>query len=308
MNRLGKLLGLSLLAACGCAKPCPPCPPVVPSCHQYQAPGFNWSSVRRILLVPLVNESTYPQAILEIQESLAARMQCGGRFEVVLATPDSHPACFDALRSDGHFDEVELIDLAMDYNVDAVLFGAITQYVPYTPPRVGLSLRLISPANGSLIASVDGLWDSRERAVADQARCYASLTLTEGPTLAGSDIAIDSPAVFRRFACHYAVEALVNPVQTPAISFDPNQPPPPNGGPITPIQATEPAPGSAPVPFPPPVPPAPAEPDESSPSPADNSPPTPILPALPVDLPDDTNQPEPGGGGLDLSDDRESGN
>lgn len=310
MKRSLLILGVACSIASGCAKPCPPPAPQMPVCHQFQAPGFNWASIRRILLVPLENESTYPQATFEFQESLAARMQCSGRFEVVLASHETQCACRDTVRANGRFDEHDLLEIADDYNADAILFATITQYQPYTPPRVGLSLRLISPGNAAVIASVDGLWDSRDRSVAQQASSYASQTLNEGPTLAGGSITLESPAVFRRFACHYAVEALVNPVQYPETTFDPIQSasgigpgagpgmgPNPGPGPVTNPQGIQPIPQSV-VPFPPPVPPVPMESFVESPSEPPG--PGPSLPSLSVDLPlevpDDTVEvPQPSG-------------
>lgn len=235
--------------------------------------------MRRILLVPLANDSRYPHATFEFQESLAARLQCAGRFEVVLATPDTHLACHDGVRINGRFDEAELLRLADEHHADAVLFGAITQYHPYLPPRVGLSLRLISPANAALIASVDGLWDARDQVVADQARYYTGHVLNDGQSLMSCELTMDSPALFRRFACHYAVEALVSPVLMPATNAGPTQPMA-GSNPISTVQAAQ-SPTTTAAPFPPPVPPVP-------PSSA------PVLPALPIELPDEPSSPNEG--------------
>ncbi len=213
LKRLIPVVGCWLAA--GCAPKCVATTPPPPVCHRYQAPGIDWSHIRRILLVPLENDSPYPQGTYDVGESLAARLQLSGRFEIVLAGPDTRIACRDAVRLNGRFDEGELIELAEAYNADAILFGSLTQYQPYTPPRVGLSLRLISPASGSLIASVDGLWDAREGSVADQARAYTAYVLNDGRSLNGCDLALESPAIFRRFACQQAAEALLYPVQLP---------------------------------------------------------------------------------------------
>ena len=61
----------------------------------------------------------------------------------------------------GQFDELELLRVAREYDAQAILFGKVTQYYPYTPPKIGLSLIMISPAEGVAIASADGLWDAR---------------------------------------------------------------------------------------------------------------------------------------------------
>lgn len=279
------LLGIAFLNAPGCAKPCPPSCPPVPVCHQFHAPGFDWSTVRRILLVPLSNDSTYPHSTFEFQETLAARLQCSGRFEVVIAPREAQLACRDAVRIYGSFDEAELLEIAEDYHADAICFGTITQYQPYAPPRVGLSLRLISPGSAAVISSVDGLWDSRDKSVAEQARAYAALTLNDDQSLLACDITSGSPILFRRFACHYAVEALVNPVQYPEMGSPSIQQvstqPASNAAPGAPTLQPQPAPPD--TVYPPLVPPVPMESSEAST--------VPVLPTLPVEVPDEASAP-----------------
>lgn len=277
------------IVASGCAKQCQPCPPPAPVCHRYHAPDIDWLSIRRLLLVPLENESSYPHATFEVQESLAARLQCSGRFEVVLASPESYTACHDSVRINGRFDEVELLYLAERYNADAIVFGTITQYQPYSPPRLGLSLRMISPANAVLIASVDGLWDGRDQAVAEQARYYTGNVLNDNESLMACNLTLDSPVLFRRFACHFAVEALVSPVLAPVMNTGPPQPAP-GGNPNAAVQATPPA-ASTVVSYPPPVPgvsPAPPNPAPPNPAPPNS---VPTLPALPIEVPEDAGSP-----------------
>lgn len=212
MKRLTLILLFACLIASGCATARPHSVAQAPPCHQFRAPGFDGSFVRRILLVPLANESANPSVPTELQQALAARLQCAGRFEVLLPASNDHITCNETVRTHGQFDEAELLRLAAEYQVDAVLFGAVTQYHPYALPRIGLSLRLISPADAAVIASVDGLWDARDKSVAAQARSYHSHVLNGERSLVGSDIVLESPLLFQRFACHEAVEALIGAV------------------------------------------------------------------------------------------------
>lgn len=212
MKRLAFILVFAISIASGCATARPRSVPQMTTCGQFRAPGFDWSVVRRILLVPLANESASPSASTELQEALAARLQYSGRFEVVQPSSNGHITCKETVRIHGRFDEADLLRLASEYQVDAVLFGTITQYHPYAPPRIGLSLRLISPADAAVIASIDGLWDTREKSVAEQARSYHAQMHTGERSLMGGDLVLESPHVFQRFACHEAVKALIGPV------------------------------------------------------------------------------------------------
>jgi len=46
------------------------------------APNFDWSSIQRVVLMPLGNRSAYPHVAEELQSNLAAELQRAGRFEI----------------------------------------------------------------------------------------------------------------------------------------------------------------------------------------------------------------------------------
>ena len=204
---VGLIASLAVIA--GCAHVGGRDAPCLPTFSRYRAAHFDWNSVRRILLMPLDNESAEPRAADEIRNALAAVLQSTGRFEAVIAPLEARLACSEAVRVGGRFDEAEMLEIAVQHQADAILCGAVTQHRSYAPPRIGLSLRLVSTAEATVIASVDGLWDAGDEAIAEQARCYHDQTATETPSLLGSEIILASPHLYRRFVCHAAVQALV---------------------------------------------------------------------------------------------------
>jgi hypothetical protein len=202
-RRVGLVLlvvGFAFLAAgCSQTKPGRVVGPVPIS--QYHAGDFHWSSVRRVVILPLWNESPDPTAAQAIREALAAELQSIGRFEVLLAPSETPPEWSRSVRLSGRFDEMELVELAQAFHADTVLCGAVTYYDAYAPPRIGLSLRLISSAESIVIASVDGLWDARDLAVADEARSYYAQTMTMSQATAGQDAILTSPRLFQKYVC-----------------------------------------------------------------------------------------------------------
>ena len=56
--------------------------------QQFVAQNFDWSSVQRVVLMPLANQTAYPKATEELQANLAAELQRTGRFDIVVATRD----------------------------------------------------------------------------------------------------------------------------------------------------------------------------------------------------------------------------
>ena len=108
----------------------------------------------------------------------------------------------------GQFNELEILRVAREYQADAVLFANVTQYHPYTPPRIGLSLILLSPTEGIAIASASGVWDAREKSTSMLAHSYFKQTQEYPRSLFGTDRVTLSPDVFRRFVCQQVAMAL----------------------------------------------------------------------------------------------------
>jgi hypothetical protein len=217
---LGLLVGLHL----GCAHPQVEvaAPPEPAPYQQFVAPNFDWSSVKRVVLMPMANQTAFAHASVEMQDNLAAEIQRAGRFDIVVATHEDNGARAREVFSRGSFDELELLRIAREYDAQAVLFGNLTQYHAYAPPRVGLSLIMICPAEGVAIASADGLWDARELTTARQAQAYLQHKLSWRQGLLGVDRALESPDVYQRFVCQQIATAM-NPPEGRQIPQQPGQ-------------------------------------------------------------------------------------
>ena len=192
-----------------------PAPPIAPF-QQFVSPNIDWSSVKRVVLMPLANQTAYPNVAAEMQRNLAAELQRAGRFDIAVATREDPGARALEIFAGGQFDEVELLRVAREYKAEAVLFGQVTQYHPYNPPRVGLSLLLISPAEGIVIASSDGLWDAREIGTAEQAKQHFKQSLNWPQSVVGADRVLESPDVFQRFVSFQVAQSLM-PTAAPAV-------------------------------------------------------------------------------------------
>ncbi len=179
--------------------------------QQYLDPRVDWSSIRRVVLMPMSNQTAFPKASEEMQSNLAAELQRAGRFDIVVATKDDPGAKARDVFSSGQFDEIEVLRVAREYQAQAVLFGQINQYHPYNPPRIGLSLLMVYPAEGIAIASSEGLWDSRESSTAAQAKQLYGQSLSWPQSVLGADRVLESPDVFQRFVSQQVATAMMPP-------------------------------------------------------------------------------------------------
>ncbi len=224
MARLLLLAGWMLILGSGC-KPFqklprfqePPAPQTASS--QYHLDGFDWQKVERVLLLPLRNESAYTRSGEEIQTALTEELRRLGRFEVIIATPEHLVRLTTGLHQNSAFDEAVLGEIARETRADLVLHGTITQYSPFPQPRLGVVLQALSPEDGRVIASVDGLWDTTDASLAEKIRANYRRPMRLRPRLRtpevvapGSfpaELAHDSPATFHRYICNELSRALI---------------------------------------------------------------------------------------------------
>lgn len=261
-------LAAAVAAVAGCAlwdrlpHPLRPPPPGPPTFSQYHLEGWRWDSVGRVLVLPFLNESEYTHAGEEVRAAFDAEFQQLGRYEVVAAPCDDHAVLAAVVHRGGRFDEAVMLELARVTRADVIVHGTITTYSPYPRPRMGLIIQVVGPLQAKVVASVDGLWDTTDAAVAERLRTYYRQRPRPLPALAAfvnrhmiasddvfaAELALDSPALFRRWVCHEAALTLLG-LPVPGIVNCA-----PAAGPMGP-PATSPMQTAAPAQGPPPAPP-----------------------------------------------------
>lgn len=199
-------------------KPPPLCPP---SWSSFEQPGWGWQGVGRVLVLPFLNESPYTRADEELQVSFTAAFQQAGRYELVAGPPDDCAALAATVHRSGRFDEALMLKVGAATRADVIVHGVITHYSPYPRPRLGVVFQVVSPSLGRVVASVDGLWDSTDRCVADRCRAYYRQRPHTRPAFVrnnviareydafAEDLSLESPALFQRFVCHEAISVLL---------------------------------------------------------------------------------------------------
>jgi len=209
MSQRFLVLVTPVLLLAGCNVVCSRGAGVPPS--QYRAPGFDPARLTRVLVLSLGNETAYPCAGEDVRTALADALQTAGRFEVVVPPPDVVAAQSALLHVGGHFDEAELLALCRTFEADAVLLGAVTQFQPYVPQRIGLSLQLINPAQAVVCASINGLWDARDLAAAEAAPPFYVKIFRYCAEPEFGDTVLESPRLYQRNVCRQVVQALLGP-------------------------------------------------------------------------------------------------
>jgi nucleotide-binding universal stress UspA family protein len=214
----------------------------------YRGDAVSWNGVKRVLVLPLTNETEYSHAAEEVRNALVTELQQLGRFEVIPGPPGlTLPSRF--IRENGQFNELGLIEIAREFHADAIIMGTLTQFSPYNPVRMGIVFQVVAPGDGVVVSSVDGMWDSANPWIDQRARAYyAKYTRRRDETLT-ANLALDSPRLYQRFVCFEAAHILVDdPHSAPGLSQQEAQATAGAGGPGC-------TPGQPPVSPPPPPPP-----------------------------------------------------
>jgi hypothetical protein len=168
--------------------------------------------LRRVVLVPLEDEAHAGMARIAVQTAVAHEFEKSTSAEIIAIDPMSHMevAKQDPPRRSGQYQLEAILQLATRHGADAVLFGAITAYRPYSPQHLGIRLDLISAESGMLLWSVYSDFDmadadanhTLERAYLRQASSPASTLSWEqaqnSPARVAALVASEAVATLRK--------------------------------------------------------------------------------------------------------------
>ncbi|MEX2285641.1 MAG: hypothetical protein WD648_01050 [Planctomycetaceae bacterium] len=161
------------------------------------------------------NETRFPHAESDIRDALAAELRAAGLFEVVSCPCEIGESWAAALREHGRFDELNLIEITERFQVDGVIYGSLTDYCPYWPPRIGVNLHLVSTHEAVTLASVDGVWDTRDEYVASQAQRFYDARLSPKSRDPEGELMLHAPQLFQKFVANQIVHLLAGPLGSP---------------------------------------------------------------------------------------------
>jgi hypothetical protein len=101
-----------------------------------------------------------------------------------------------------------LLAAARRYRADGVLFGVLTQFRPYEPLVIGLSVELASVGTGEVVWSSSGLYDAATCDVTRDVHNFNNKQLAGTSSLEGWRIILMSPSRFTEYACARVAETL----------------------------------------------------------------------------------------------------
>ena len=138
----------------------------------YVNPDKKISSIGRVAIVELQNESLYPQISVEVSEVLYNQLQ---KKQVVgLSVIHKNDPQWKILQLPPvpPYDLQQLSDIRKSLKCDAIILGTVTEYKPYPHLAIGLRLKMIDLSDGQLIWGYEQVWDSTDRTCQKEAEKY----------------------------------------------------------------------------------------------------------------------------------------
>ena len=169
---------------------------------------FKKLQIRRVLLLPFEYNVDREAVIDEVTEAFSVELRKIGSFEVIVPTGNKATIIPEhEIWSKGSVNINTLVTLKKKYDVDAIIFGNITNYRPYEPMLLGVKVGMISTDTGSVVWSADGVFDSNENEVAELVKQYFESTHQKS-ALYGWKLILLSMRRYSQFVANQITETL----------------------------------------------------------------------------------------------------
>ncbi len=187
-----------LLAGCQMERP-----PEQKHLNCYLAESTDLVNVRRIMVLPFVQDGGATSDTEEVRDAFVAELQKLRRFEVV-------PLPLSAVENDllrtsmrkGRLSTDAVVRLCNRYSLDGLFVGTVTAWRPYTPPHLGLRTQLLSVHSGATIWAVDAMFDSSDRSTVLDLRHYVESQKQDDGSLHGWELNLLAPTRFTSYVAN----------------------------------------------------------------------------------------------------------
>jgi hypothetical protein len=202
------LLGVLALAASCCRLP-DVTPPACPIATSYAQPSSDGREVMRVVIPPFQDQTGSPQQAEDVRTALMRALGKRQKFEMVaLGEHELREFLPQGTFESGVISRDTLLAAARRYRADGVLFGNLTEFRPYEPIIIGLSVELASVGTGEVVWSSSGLYDAASRDVTQDVHNFSNKQLAGTSSLEGWRIILMSPSRFTEYACSRLADTL----------------------------------------------------------------------------------------------------
>ena len=167
--------------------------------HYYRNPNKKLTTIGRVAIVELDNDSSYPQISNDITGSLFQALQKKQVFGLTLVRQNDPSWRSLQLQRDSTYTLEQLLAIRETLKCDGVLLGTVTEYRPYPHMSVGLRLKLLDLRDGQLVWALEQIWDSADKTTEKRIKSYFKSEKRSGFAPLHEKLAAVSPLEFIKF-------------------------------------------------------------------------------------------------------------
>lgn len=178
--------------------------------------SLDGGTIRRLLVLPFADGSSVGAQTDTINAAMRDELIKLRRFDVV--RPESSDATSkpeQGPKQTGRISTATIIELGRRYGVDAVVFGTIDHFRPYSPPSLGVSASMVDIQTGKIIWEVRDFLDAADRTCEVAMNQFFDSQMSREQTVMNREIMSASPAWFSRFAAKRIADTLLPPPPPP---------------------------------------------------------------------------------------------
>jgi hypothetical protein len=170
--------------------------------YYYINPNKSLSTIGRVAIVELDNNSSYPTISTDVIEKLYQALQKKQIFGLtVVRQSDSLWRSLQLdLNSQYTLDQISAIHETL--KCDAILLGTITEFRPFPHMIIGLRLKLLDLRDGQLLWALEQVWDSADKTTEKRINNYFKSEKREGFAPLHEQLAAVSPLEFIKFVSY----------------------------------------------------------------------------------------------------------
>jgi hypothetical protein len=200
------VLPLLTVLLSGCHTPHGPSAPA--AAYYYLNPNKTLTTVGRVAIVELENNSSYPQVSADITTALFQALQKKQFFGLTIVHRDDPSWRSLQLEGDSTYSLDQLLSIRETLKCDGLLVGTITEFRPYPHMAAGLRLKLLDLRDGQLLWALEQVWDSADKTTEKRIEDYFKSEKRSGFEPLNEQLAAISPFEFIRFVSFEVAETL----------------------------------------------------------------------------------------------------
>lgn len=170
--------------------------------YYYLNPNNKLTTIGRVAIVELDNDSSYPEISTDITGSLYQALQKRQVFGLTVIR--QHDPSWRSLQldRDSTYNLEKLSAIREALRCDGVLLGTVTEYRPYPHMAAGLRMKLLDLRDGQLQWALEQVWDSADKRTEKRIKSYFKSEKRSGFAPLHEKLAAVSPLEFIKFVSY----------------------------------------------------------------------------------------------------------